>query len=168
MKKISLTILSLAVLFLYSCEENGSATDEHKHNEEVHNHDDHAGHNHASNDVNEDSHTEGVLTLNNGEKWDVSSSLMDEVIKMSFTADQFEESGDSDYSSLATKLNGGISNLINKCDLPDGVAHENLHEWLHPYMELVNEMSKTTTPEEGKAVFVKIQDSFLTYGKYFE
>jgi len=165
MKKISLTLMSTAVLFLFSCDDTTNGPKD-QHTEEIHNHDDHAGHDHTSN--NDNTHIEGVLTLNNGKKWDMSTSLMDEVIKMSLVVDMFEESGDSDYSNLAIKLNDGISNLINKCDLPDGVAHENLHEWLHPFMGLVKELSKTTTPEEGKAVFVKIQESFVTYGKYFE
>ncbi len=174
MKKISLTILSIAVLFLFSCSEEKH--DNHEHAEaEVHNNDDHAEHNHAehndSQQIASKEEDSEKLVLNHGEKWQLSESLMTVAGEMADDVSAFYHAHKTtlnDYHALADKLSGGINKLVNKCELPDGEAHENLHKWLHPYMEDVAALKKVDNDADAMKQLEKIRKSFITFKMFFK
>ena len=43
-------------------------------------------------------------------------------------------------------------------------AHDELHKWLVPYMELVDNLEK----EASEAQFKAIQNSYTTFNQYFQ
>lgn len=45
-----------------------------------------------------------------------------------------------------------------------GQAHDELHKWLLPYIELVDDFSKDKSNEN----LAKIQESFTTFNQYFQ
>lgn len=45
-----------------------------------------------------------------------------------------------------------------------GEAHDELHKWLLPYIELVDHFSKDKSNEN----LAKIQESFTTFNQYFQ
>jgi hypothetical protein len=45
-----------------------------------------------------------------------------------------------------------------------GQAHDELHKWLLPYIELADDFSKDRSVEQ----FAEIQHSFTTFNQYFE
>ena len=49
-----------------------------------------------------------------------------------------------------------------------GKSHDELHKWLHPYMELVDELKEVENPIQGKEVLGKIEASFAQFEQYFE
>ena len=49
-----------------------------------------------------------------------------------------------------------------------GQAHDELHKWLLPYIDLVNVFSETTNKQELVVKFKQIQASFLTFNEYFQ
>lgn len=49
-----------------------------------------------------------------------------------------------------------------------GQAHDELHKWLLPYIDLVNLFSETKNKQELQAQLKKIQVSFLTFNQYFQ
>lgn len=154
MKKIRLILIAFIAIFVFGCGENEQNTDQLEAQEIQ---------------LNDESHEHnGKLVLNDGKKWKMSPSLLAAAEEMSNTVNLFAKAGSNNYPGLVLRLDKGINKLINECELPDGAAHENLHEWLHPYMGLVKELGEVKTEDDGKIIFEKIQLSFKTFEQYFE
>jgi hypothetical protein len=49
-----------------------------------------------------------------------------------------------------------------------GMAHDELHKWLVPYITEVNALSEAENETEARNAYVKIQDSFKTFNQYFQ
>jgi hypothetical protein len=49
-----------------------------------------------------------------------------------------------------------------------GEPHDVLHLWLIPHMEIVDQLSKATTPEEANELIIQLKDSYRTFQFYFE
>ena len=79
----------------------------------------------------------------------------------------FKNTSNSDYKELAKKLQSNLDLLTSNCTMK-GQAHDELHKWLLPYIDLVNVFSKTTNKQELVVQFKKIQSSFLTFNQYFQ
>lgn len=173
MKKIGLAILTTSVLFLSSCSDENH--ENHLHNQaEVEYHDEHAEHAETMHHEKKESTVESdsdKLELNHGEKWQLSESLMAAAGEMADDVSDFYHAHKTtldDYHALAEKLSGGINKLVNKCELPDGEAHENLHKWLHPYMEDVAALKKVDNDADARKQLEKIRKSFITFKMFFK
>jgi hypothetical protein len=49
-----------------------------------------------------------------------------------------------------------------------GMAHDELHKWLVPYITEVNSLSEAENEIETIKTFKNIQESFKTFNKYFQ
>ena len=49
-----------------------------------------------------------------------------------------------------------------------GQAHDELHKWLLPYIDLVAELSDAKAETEAAKQFENIQNSFITFNQYFK
>ncbi|MBK6365166.1 MAG: hypothetical protein IPF52_17485 [Saprospiraceae bacterium] len=49
-----------------------------------------------------------------------------------------------------------------------GKAHDELHKWLLPYIDLVKELSEAKDETEASKHFENIQISFTTFNQYFQ
>ncbi|MBK9047964.1 MAG: hypothetical protein IPL74_15190 [Bacteroidetes bacterium] len=49
-----------------------------------------------------------------------------------------------------------------------GKAHDELHKWLLPYIDLVKELSEAKDETEAAKQFENIQTSFTTFNQYFQ
>lgn len=49
-----------------------------------------------------------------------------------------------------------------------GKAHDELHKWLLPYIDLVKEFSESKDETTLNEQFQKIQTSFTTFNQYFQ
>ena len=72
-----------------------------------------------------------------------------------------------DYKVLSEKLQASIDLLTSNCTMT-GQAHDELHKWLLPYMDLVEELSEAINEAEALQQFEKIQTSFTTFNQYFQ
>jgi hypothetical protein len=72
-----------------------------------------------------------------------------------------------DYKSLSNKLQSNIDLLTSNCTMK-GKAHDELHKWLLPYMDMVKELSNAKDETEATKQFVNIQSSFTTFNQYFQ
>ena len=111
--------------------------------------------------------SEDALQLDNGEKWVVNEEMMVHVQNMVIDLDQFENQKESDFNALATKLENNIDLLTASCTM-SGKAHDELHKWLLPYIDLVSELSSAENDTEANATYTKIQTSFKTFNTYFK
>jgi hypothetical protein len=50
----------------------------------------------------------------------------------------------------------------------DGKSHEELHKWLAPQLELVEELRKENNAEKEKELVHKLVDSYKIYHQYFQ
>ena len=153
MKKITI-LISVISLFLFSCgntsnekskEQTETVThEEHQHNDEMQ-----------------------TIELNNGEKWKVDANMITHIRNMENDIISFSTVEQKDYKSLAEKLQSNIDLLTSNCTLK-GKAHDELHKWLLPYIDLVKELSEAKDETEASKQYENIQTSFTTFNQYFQ
>jgi hypothetical protein len=49
-----------------------------------------------------------------------------------------------------------------------GKAHDELHKWLLPYIDLAKELSEAKDETEASKRFENIKSSFITFNQYFQ
>ena len=153
MKKITILIPVIS-LFLFSCgntsnekskEQTETVThEEHQHNAEIQ-----------------------TIELNNGEKWKVDANMITHIRNMENDVISFAKVEQKDYKSLSEKLQSNIDLLTSNCTMK-GKAHDELHKWLLPYMDLVKEFSEAKNETEASKQFQNIQISFTSFNQYFQ
>ncbi len=153
MKNITLSLIVIS-LFLFSCgntskekskEETETVTHkEHQHNAEIQ-----------------------TIELNNGEKWNVDTNMITHIRNMENDIISFAKVEQKDYTSLSNKLQSNIDLLTSNCTMK-GKAHDELHKWLLPYIDLVKELSEVKVETESEKQFQKIENSFIIFNQYFQ
>jgi hypothetical protein len=107
------------------------------------------------------------IELNEGEKWKINKQMMPFLKSSEQLLIEFKKKESSDYKILATELKETNNKLISSCTMK-GKSHDALHFWLHPHLELVNELQDSKTEEEATLVMEKLNRSFLAFGNYFQ
>jgi len=79
----------------------------------------------------------------------------------------FSNTDQKDFNILTEKLQSNIDLLTSNCTMK-GDAHDALHKWLLPYIEIVNTLSETKNATEASTQFENIQTSFSTFNQYFQ
>lgn len=153
MKKIFL-ITTIAISFI-ACKNEGSHEnhDEHEHHDETATHEeDH--HNHESE----------AIMLNDGEKWKVVENMSGYIRNMEKAVNEFK--GDN-YPALAKTIDENIRALTENCTM-EGQAHDELHKWLLPFIELSEEFDVATEKENQEKIYQEFKKMFVEYNTYFE
>ncbi len=107
------------------------------------------------------------LQLNNNEKWEISKGMKSPVEKMNKLVSKFDGTEVVDYQLLGDDIGKQTSKLIRKCDMT-GKAHEELHKWLLPFLDLKEAMVMTSSPEEGEAILEHIKIELKVFDQYFK
>ena len=153
MKKKIILIPAIA-LFLFGC---GNASNEKSEDlSEIETHDEH----------HHDDESEAI-ELNNGEKWQVNANMITHIRNMENDVVSYAKVEQKDYKSLSEKLQSNIDLLTSNCTMK-GKAHDELHKWLLPYIDLVKEFSEAKDETEASKHFENIQISFTTFNQYFQ
>ena len=153
MKKKIILIPAIA-LFLFGC---GNASNEKSEDlSEIETHDDH----------HHDDESEAI-ELNNGEKWQVNANMITHIRNMENDVVSYAKVEQKDYKVLSEKLQASIDLLTSNCTMK-GKAHDELHKWLLPYIDLVKELSEAINEAEALQQFENIQTSFTTFNQYFQ
>ena len=108
-----------------------------------------------------------VIKLNNGEKWKVDANMLNHIRHMENDVVSFAKEVQKDYKSLSEKLQSNIDLLTSNCTMK-GKAHDELHKWLLPYIDMIEELSEAKDETEALEKFEKIQNSFTTFNQYFQ
>ena len=151
MKTVTLAVLSLV---LFACNSNSDNTSTNKSTVP------------ATKEQHQHKHSE-TIELNNGEKWKVENHMLLHIRNMEKDVATFSKEESTDYNKLAEKLEGNIELLTSNCTM-EGRAHDELHKWLVPYMDLVTNLSNAKNEQEGKKHFQAIKESFVTFNTYFQ
>ncbi len=112
-------------------------------------------------------HPEGEIKLNNGEKWVVNSEMKPHIVKGNEILNEFISKQDKDYHTLAENLTAQNNALIQSCNMK-GESHDELHKWLLPHMELIDNLSKANNIEEAENIISELEESFKTFHNHFQ
>lgn len=109
------------------------------------------------------------LKLNDGEKWKVNEEMVPIIEKAESALKDYNtsKSTDNDYLALAEQLRMSNDQLMSVCTM-QREAHEQLHHWLHPNMELINALTGGKSDQENRNLVKAIQHSYELYHQYFD
>ncbi|MCO5232898.1 MAG: hypothetical protein LC105_05140 [Chitinophagales bacterium] len=150
MKKVF--ILSLAGLLILGCRQQCEHHDSHQGSKN------HSEHHQAAGSE--------TIELNNGEKWIVNEEMKPFVLKGSQMVDEYIQRKGTDYKKLASDIEDQNNQLINSCTM-DGKSHDELHKWLHPHLELVDDLKNASSQDEANQIIIKLQESNKIYHQFF-
>jgi hypothetical protein len=97
----------------------------------------------------------------------VDANMITHIRNMENDVISFAKVEQKDYKSLSEKLQSNIDLLTSNCTMK-GKAHDELHKWLLPYIDLVKELSEAKDETEASKQFENIQISFTTFNQYFQ
>lgn len=116
-------------------------------------------------------HNEGAsIELNNGHKWKVEVEMMKYITNMQSDVKLFSEANNknlNDYAILGAGLQKNVDLLTSNCTMK-GKAHDELHKWLLPYIDMVDKFNKSKNESDNQAIFKEIENSFVLFNQYFE
>lgn len=110
------------------------------------------------------------IELNNGAKWKVVSEMMAHIRNMESDINRFSETKHTelkDFTQLGTNLQKNIDLLTSNCTM-EGKAHDELHKWLLPYIDMVDKLNKSKNNDEALHTFEEIKASYKLFNIYFE
>lgn len=155
MKKIALLALCTFVFTCYSCNNNASQSEQTEEETE-----EHADHQHEADE-------EDAIELNNGEKWKINEEMKPFVIQGEALVEKYMQGNDTDFKKLAISLEEQNDKFISSCRM-DGKSHDELHKWLHPHLELVEELKEESDTAEATALVHRIHASYALFHSYFQ
>lgn len=119
----------------------------------------------------EHQHTESEsIELNNGAKWKVVPEMMAHIRNMESDINRFVEAKHTelkDFTLLGASLQKNIDLLTSTCTM-EGKAHDELHKWLLPYIDMVDKLNKSKNNDVALHTFEEIKASYKLFNIYFE
>jgi hypothetical protein len=100
-------------------------------------------------------------------KWVVPEPMMQHIRNLEQDVRVLESSAEKDHAALAVKIGGHTKQLISSCTM-DGKAHDALHDWLMPFLQLNKDYAAAPDTEAQAARFKEIQDSLAVFHEKFE
>ncbi|HLF32811.1 MAG TPA: hypothetical protein VI583_01160 [Cyclobacteriaceae bacterium] len=127
-------------------------------------------HNHADDAVAEEhDHDSGtpVLELDSGKKWVVNPEMMVHIRNMEKDVKQFDGTSLSAYKELSGKLKEYNLQITASCTMK-GKSHEELHDWLLPFIDLTKKLGESGSETQASENFNQVKKSINTFNEYFE
>lgn len=106
------------------------------------------------------------IELDNGKKWKVDDEMMIHLRNMEKDLKEFNPLPEKNYTKLSIKLSNNLELLTSNCTMT-GKAHDELHKWLVPFIDLVNELDELKSIDESNKVITQLQQSFTVFNRYF-
>jgi hypothetical protein len=79
----------------------------------------------------------------------------------------FEGKQSEDYTALAKTIDDNLIELTSSCTM-EGQAHDELHKWLVPFIELSEQFDVATELAEQEKIYHDFKTSFVEFNTYFE
>ena len=147
--KIRIILLFVAGLIIFGCntdsnknitvQKDSLVTEEHQHHEE----------------------TESIM-LDNGKKWVIVPEMMKYLRNIESGVNDFSKKENpvlDDYKNLSLLIQKNLDSLTSNCTMT-GQAHDELHKWLVPFLDLSKEFSESKNQEDAKINFQKVKSLF--------
>ena len=107
------------------------------------------------------------IELNDGVKWKINDEMKVPIKNMERHLLNYNTEDVKDYKVLAEVLQGDIKSLTSSCTMT-GKSHDELHKWLLPFMEFVNQLSEAENDMEAAGIVENIEASMNTYNQFFQ
>ncbi len=107
------------------------------------------------------------LELNEGNKWQVDQGIAKGIAAINKLVKAHISHQVLDYQLLGDAIATQTKYIISSCTMK-GKAHEELHKWLLPFLDLKEALVMTASPEEGAAVLDNIKSELAVYQSYFK
>ena len=115
----------------------------------------------------EEHHSSSPLKLNNGTKWQANAETTAGISNMKKLVSELPANpAQKDYVTLQENLVTELNMIFQKCTMT-GEAHEQLHYFLIPIKDLLNQLSQDTPAKSGE-VTEQIRTHLDEYNQYFE
>ena len=105
------------------------------------------------------------IELVNNEKWEVNKEMMVHIKNMESDIKATSKQSNPNYVELGSKLDENIGLLTSNCTMT-GKAHDELHKWLLPFIDLVKDLNAADSKEEQKQSFDAIKESMIEFNTY--
>lgn len=109
----------------------------------------------------------GKVELDQGKKWKVNPEMMVHVTAMQQELNTFDTTGNPEYAALADRLQKHINGITGSCTM-EGKAHDELHKWLLPHIEMVKELKSAPDASSAHRAFLRVKASMDAFYLYFE
>jgi hypothetical protein len=100
-------------------------------------------------------------------KWTMPEAMMRHIRNLEQDVSDLNASSGKDHAALAAKIKEHTSQLISSCTM-DGDAHDALHDWLMPFLQLNKAYAAAPDAKAQAAKFKEIQDSLAVFHERFE
>ena len=158
--RIKISILIVLSVLLFSCKKENNSEKTIQPTQKIEQEtDQHKKHHHEHEAIN--------IVLLNGEKWTVDKPMMQHIQNIKSDVMQFKGNSLKDYQVLADKINKNLELLTSNCTMT-GQAHDELHKWLVPFLEMAENFSNSKTIEEAQKNYQTIKSSFDILDKNFK
>jgi hypothetical protein len=108
-----------------------------------------------------------TIELNSGEKWKVDAHMLLHIRNMEKDIIAFSKVEEKDYKALAEKLQSNVDLLTSNCTMK-GQAHDELHKWLLPFIDMVDHLSEAQSEIEAAKQYANMQSSYNLFNQYFQ
>lgn len=107
-----------------------------------------------------------TINLNNGDKWKVVDDMLVYIRNVERLVNSFEGNDKDEYDVLAQAIDKNIIDLTSNCTM-EGQAHDELHKWLVPVIELSDELLVAEDIETQKKIYIQLKAAFKEFNIYF-
>lgn len=110
------------------------------------------------------------IILNDGKKWVVVPEMMTFIRIMESGIVEFaakENPTSEEYQQLAILIDENIRDLTSNCTMK-GQAHDELHKWLVPFIELSKQFDVVTVINEQEKIYQEFKKSYKVFNIYFK
>lgn len=107
------------------------------------------------------------LELVNNEKWKVNKEMMVHIENMESDIEAVSKQTSPNFKELGSNLDENIGLLTSNCTMT-GKAHDELHKWLLPFIDLVKDLNAVDSKEDQMQSFKAIQESMNEFNMYFK
>ncbi len=159
MKNINYIICLVLVAFTVSCSESKKEEEQTNEKNET-----------VSNEVTTEEAHEDIqeeLHLHGENKWEVSEHMVAHIKSVDSLVNNYVVTSDKTPNELALEIDEQLKLVTQTCDM-QGEAHAQLHLWLLPFWNFVDQLKESSDPENQVLILTEMKKSLEVYHTFFE
>lgn len=107
-----------------------------------------------------------ILLLNN-QKWKIAPEMMSIIQVFATDIQEFNGGTEEDYKALSKRLTKKLNELTSNCTMK-GQAHDELHKWLLPFLDLSRSFAKDTELSQMESSVKTLKEEIVVFSEFFE
>jgi PBP1b-binding outer membrane lipoprotein LpoB len=107
------------------------------------------------------------LILIDNQKWVIDEGMRVSIDSIDWRLKAFNGVTLEDYKVLSTDLSLHTKTIISSCTM-QGQAHDELHKWLIPFINLRKELDSISDPTQGQEITAKLTNEITIFKTYFK